>query len=102
MVFHTCLTSETLPERSSFPVFDCFHFCLMEMRYSRMMEVREEGAERRKRGREVEMGGREMEGGRLGGGEHDKDTETQMRSFVPCEYMQLFPSSISDLVGNRK
>lgn len=43
-----------------------------------------------------------MEGGRLGRGEHDKDTETQMRSFIPCEYMQLFPSSFSDLVGNRK
>lgn len=43
-----------------------------------------------------------MEGGRLGGGEHDKVTETQMRSLVPCEYMQLFLSSISDLVGNRK
>lgn len=43
-----------------------------------------------------------MEGGRLVGGEHDKDMETQMNSFVPCEYMRLFPPSIGDLVGNRK
>lgn len=64
MVFHTCLTSETLPEGSSFPVFDCLHFCLMEMRFSRMMEVREKGAERRKGGSEVEMEeGRWREGG---------------------------------------
>lgn len=37
----------------------------MEMRYSRMMEVKEEGAERLKRGREVEMEeGRKGDGGR--------------------------------------
>ena len=49
--------------KSSFPVFDCLHFSLMEMRYSRMMEARVEGAERRKRGREVEMEERRKGGG---------------------------------------
>lgn len=48
MVFHTGLSSETLPERSLFLVFNCLQFSLMEMRYSRIMKERVEGAEERK------------------------------------------------------